>query len=64
MFCLPCLELLGAQRVGDVLEAVTQAVSKVIGGVDTPCVPCPENKTIREMLTGLVRDVIGKGYHL
>ena len=32
----PGLELLGAERVGDVLDGVTEAVGEVVGGVDTP----------------------------
>ena len=32
----PGLELLGAQRVGNVLNGVTEAVGEVVGGVDTP----------------------------
>ena len=35
----PGLKLFGTQRVGDVLDGVTQTVSEVIGGVDTPGVP-------------------------
>ncbi len=34
--CSPGLELLGAQRVGDVLDGVAQAVSVVVRRVDTP----------------------------
>lgn len=32
----PSLELLGTQRVGDVLDGVTQTVCIVVGGVDAP----------------------------
>ncbi len=37
----PALKLLGAERVGDVLDGVAEAVSVVVGGVDAPFVAGP-----------------------
>ena len=34
--CIPCLELLGTKRMCDILNRVTQAMSVVVGWVDTP----------------------------
>ncbi len=38
LLCSPCLELLGAKRVSDVLNRVTETVGVVIGRVNTPLV--------------------------
>ena len=35
----PGLKLLGTQRVGNVLNGVTETVGEVVGGIDTPGVP-------------------------
>ena len=34
----PGLKFLGTQRVGNVLNGVTEAVGEVVGGVDTPSI--------------------------
>ena len=52
----PSLELLGAQRMTDVLNGVTQAVSEVIGGVYAPGVP--------GVGVGGVLHPVGHGIHL
>ena len=52
----PGLELLSAERVCDVLNGVTEAVSEVIGGVDAPGVPA--------MWVGGVLDAVGHRVHL
>ena len=53
---VPSLELLGAQRVRDVLNGVTQAVSEVVGGVDAPGTP--------SVGMGSVLYPVGHGIHL